>query len=619
MEGGYTDDDKWVQGGTNPDAYAIWHWHLMDVFVYFSHDVVTLPPPGWVNAAHTHGVKVLGTFLTEWDEGRAICNTLLSSEESSHMYAERLAELAVALGFDGWLINMEVKLEVGQIAHLKEFVKHLTETMHSMVAGSLVIWYDSVTTDGKLDWQDKLNEKNMPFFDLCDGIFVNYTWKENYPKYSAAVAGDRRFDVYMGIDVFGRNTYGGGQWKTHVALDLLKKDNVSAAVFAPGWVYETKQEPDFQTAQNRWWSLVQQSWGILQSYPKLLPFYSNFDQGHGFQVSINGLQIAHDPWNNISCQGFQPIINSSMDASRSTMRVFVDLKDASYSGGGTITCKGKLRDNDSFSTRIFQGQLPVEDRPLHITYSVKSDGNSLMGLSLVFSSKIYGSTSIILADNILASPSMYQSANKQSANKHGKIMSPQVKTTKGAWVIYEASIAMPGSTLGDIGVFCCTKNTGHSVPVIEDLPISENGTSDNPPSSDYHSSLGHISIQASEPDTKFPPDNLWVVESDYILWSLNSRGVKTVSLKITWRLKEGSSLSPTRYNIFVEKVRQIGASVAVDKEYLGVACVSAFYISDLEVPRGVTALRFIVQVQRCDGACQDLDKSPTLLLAVEGQ
>lgn len=57
MAGGYT-DDKWVQGGPNADAYAIWHWHLIDVFVYFSHTLVTLPPPCWTNTAHRHGVKV---------------------------------------------------------------------------------------------------------------------------------------------------------------------------------------------------------------------------------------------------------------------------------------------------------------------------------------------------------------------------------------------------------------------------------------------------------------------------------------------------------------------------------------------------------------------------------
>ncbi|GAB4831980.1 Cytosolic endo-beta-N-acetylglucosaminidase 1 [Ancistrocladus abbreviatus] len=62
MKGGYV-DDKWVQGGENPEAYAIWHWYLIDVFVYFSHNLVTLPPPCWTNAAHKHGVKVLGLSL----------------------------------------------------------------------------------------------------------------------------------------------------------------------------------------------------------------------------------------------------------------------------------------------------------------------------------------------------------------------------------------------------------------------------------------------------------------------------------------------------------------------------------------------------------------------------
>lgn len=40
-------------------------------------------------------------------------------------------------------------------------------------------------------------------------------------------------------------------------------------------------------------------------------FYINgletFDslQGHGYQVSLEGLKVSGDPWNNISCQSFQ--------------------------------------------------------------------------------------------------------------------------------------------------------------------------------------------------------------------------------------------------------------------------------------------------------------------------
>lgn len=43
-------------------------------------------------------------------------------------------------------------------------------------------------------------------------IFFFSMIQEDYPKLSADVAADRNFDVYFGIDVFGRGTYGGGQW-----------------------------------------------------------------------------------------------------------------------------------------------------------------------------------------------------------------------------------------------------------------------------------------------------------------------------------------------------------------------------------------------------------------------
>ena len=42
---------------------------------------------------------------------------------------------------------------------------------------SMVLWYDAVTMQGKLQWQDRLTDLNQPFFDACDGLFVNYTWQ----------------------------------------------------------------------------------------------------------------------------------------------------------------------------------------------------------------------------------------------------------------------------------------------------------------------------------------------------------------------------------------------------------------------------------------------------------
>ncbi|KAG6765486.1 hypothetical protein POTOM_029530 [Populus tomentosa] len=72
--------------------------------------------------------------------------------KSAPMNAERLAELAVDLGFDGWLINMEVSLHKQQIPNLEEFVSHLTHAMDSLMPESLVIRYDSVITTGYIWW-----------------------------------------------------------------------------------------------------------------------------------------------------------------------------------------------------------------------------------------------------------------------------------------------------------------------------------------------------------------------------------------------------------------------------------------------------------------------------------
>lgn len=65
----YKEDSKrgprW--GAKAATSYRPLFWADMDVFVYFSHGFVTLPPRGWVHAAHTNGVPILGTIIVEWE------------------------------------------------------------------------------------------------------------------------------------------------------------------------------------------------------------------------------------------------------------------------------------------------------------------------------------------------------------------------------------------------------------------------------------------------------------------------------------------------------------------------------------------------------------------------
>ena len=98
-----------------------------------------------------------------------------------------------------------------------------------------MIWYDSVTRYGSLRWQDELNSTNRCFFDACDGIFLNYTWKpKEQLARSVTEAGSRQKNVFVGVDVFGRNCFGGGGWNTSAAVEEALKRGLSVALFAQG-------------------------------------------------------------------------------------------------------------------------------------------------------------------------------------------------------------------------------------------------------------------------------------------------------------------------------------------------------------------------------------------------
>jgi hypothetical protein len=46
-------------------------------------------------------------------------------------------------------------------------------------------------------------------------------------------------------------------------------------------------------------------------------------------------------------------------------------KNEQYSGGGCVTVKGSLKQNDIFSEQLFNGGLSMEDGPVHLFYSVR--------------------------------------------------------------------------------------------------------------------------------------------------------------------------------------------------------------------------------------------------------
>lgn len=56
-----------LTSATGVAARRLWQWDQIDLFIYFSHHLITVPPPAWTAAAHRNGVRV-GEGVCDWRE-----------------------------------------------------------------------------------------------------------------------------------------------------------------------------------------------------------------------------------------------------------------------------------------------------------------------------------------------------------------------------------------------------------------------------------------------------------------------------------------------------------------------------------------------------------------------
>ncbi|CAH2236503.1 uncharacterized protein LOC120629640 [Pararge aegeria] len=361
MANGYH-DDSYVDGTGNYSAYTFYNWAGIDIFCYFSHHFITIPPLGWINVGHAHGVKVLGTVITEWATGAALWDRILASELESQNFVSALVAIAKTLKFDGWLLNIENK--VAEPQQLLQLVRQLHAALHRELDEPELIWYDSVTVDGHLNWQNGLNEKNKAFFDEVDGLFSNYSWSEADVAGSAALAGERLSDLYVGIDVWGRNFHGGGQFNTQQAIRVAYKYGCSLAVFAPAWTHEALSEDvddinsvvnsqdldsneKFLLRDRAFWCSV---WPYLfTKLPARLPFQTAFCRGQGKKRRLFGEVIGPVPWYNLRHMQYQP--NSALGPHGYLLSTQENIMGLSRLGlfknkAGILRCRRSVRESN---------------------------------------------------------------------------------------------------------------------------------------------------------------------------------------------------------------------------------------------------------------------------------
>ncbi|KJX96965.1 glycosyl hydrolase family 85 protein [Zymoseptoria brevis] len=264
-KGGYNDYESCQGAAVEKDMYSCEFLQHVETFVYFSHKLVSVPPPTWTNTCHRNGVAALGTFLVE-PGSIGVERILECDEEGIFWVARKLALVAKEYGFDGWLINIEIGFPMWawSLEKLEGFLRQLRSDLGPK---RKVVWYDALTTLNFVWYQNTFNSLNSPYALAAGSILTNYAWRPDLAasaKDLAEKTGLGAENVYFGIDMWAQNAQygrnrrttwpreGGGGTGTGLGLDVLKTHGLGVGIFAPGWPFEHFEEHAREVDHSVW-------------------------------------------------------------------------------------------------------------------------------------------------------------------------------------------------------------------------------------------------------------------------------------------------------------------------------------------------------------------------------
>jgi hypothetical protein len=352
FRGGYLGSDTGHFGSTaDAEAYTVERWPSVDVFCFFAHRMVAVPPAEWIAAAHRHGVPCIGTFIVE--HSAEVLWPLLSGALPPVAVAEQLARLAAHYGFDGWLLNIEVNVPAATVPVVLEWIAAVTLSCTQLIGPqAVVLWYDSVCVDGVIKYQNALSRRNVAFARRCHGLFSNYWWTPAMLTQSAELAraeGMSPAQVFHGTDAFGRNTYGGGGFRSHVAVGAAFAAGVSSALFAPGWTLEVAATQRSEaTARERFRAADRQFWEPIAMHTRCnefcvaaYPFTTSFVEaagGNAFYVQGHRCRT-HTSWCKVSFQEPAPLDPAALAATWKVAGAVSYHTDDAFFGGRCLRCE----------------------------------------------------------------------------------------------------------------------------------------------------------------------------------------------------------------------------------------------------------------------------------------
>ena len=392
------------------NANTFSYWQYVDLLVYWGgssgEGLIVAPSADVVDAGHRNGVKVIGTiFMPQAAHGgkmQWLEDLLTRKEDGSYPVADKLIEVADVYGFDGWFMNQETEgtdeepLTADHAARMQEFLSYYKEKAPELE----LIYYDSMTVDGKMDWQNALTEKNAAYLmneegeAVADEMFLNFWWTteklagEELLKASAGLAKEKGidpYDLYAGVDIQSNG------YDTPIRWDLFENPEggtyTSLGLYCPSWAYfSAGTVQDFWKQENKLWvnskgdpsyeadvSGDDTQWRGVSAYVvertavTELPFVTNFCMGNGYGFYKNGQLISMLDWNNRSVSDILPTYRYIIENGEgNTLAADLDVGDAYY-GGNSLILRGDVKKDTESVIKLYSADLDAQEQMIFTT------------------------------------------------------------------------------------------------------------------------------------------------------------------------------------------------------------------------------------------------------------
>lgn len=575
-------------GSNNFNVNTFSYWQYLDKLVYWGgsagEGIIVPPSPDVTDSAHKNGVPVLGTiFFPPLEYGGKIewlDQVLQKDEQGNFIMVDKLIEVANEFGFDGWFINQETDPTESTTMKPEEYAKLFQEfvAQYRKKAGENLelMWYDAMTVEGKLDWQNAFNEKNKDFMidasgnKLADTMFLNFWWttdklaSEQLLKKSNEYAKSLNVnskDLYAGIDVQANGTATPIKWEL---LENGTDTQTSIGLYAPNWTFSSSNGDvdQFQSKESAMYvnefadpskdsQATGTQWRGMSKYitektvVNSIPFNTNFNMGNGYNYFIDGEKVSSLDWNNRSLADVMPTYRWIIDQNGNNIKASIDYANAYY-GGNSIKLLGDLKANTISTIKLFSVDLKIEENTEFLTYA-RADSEVQLDLKLTFHDS--EEEVVIKADKTLneAWQSIYYDVSEY-ANKNIKTISYEISSNEDKnTTINLGGISIKDSKQKAVVTDVTSVNIDDSLFEEEDTLAGVNLSWEATDSKDLKAyeiyrknEDGTLSLLGSTLNTRFFVNSLQrgpeTMETEFVVMAVNKDDVrgKEASTKLTW-------------------------------------------------------------------------------------